>query len=149
MIQDYKPSSRRLSFLPPRFFRHRFPFFSPSDPSLLYRCQVLLSISCVSFDLLPGAGSRSLQLCCVVDEGTKGRRLGIDLVSEADCQAAETVKRGTSPWKPLRCETVRCLGETGFSLSANGAVFPQVLPSACQVMIRSMFLQWFLLFEDN
>ena len=37
------------------------------------------------------------------------------------------------------CETVRCLGETGFSSSANMAVFPQVLPSACQVMMRSVY----------
>ncbi|GFX67918.1 hypothetical protein TNCV_1974191 [Trichonephila clavipes] len=60
MIQDYKPSSRRLSFIRPRFSRHRSPFSPRSDPSLLCRCQILLSISCVSFDLLPGAGSRSL-----------------------------------------------------------------------------------------
>ncbi|GFV28340.1 hypothetical protein TNCV_4599931 [Trichonephila clavipes] len=36
MIQDYKPSSRSLSFIRPRFSRHRSPPFSPrSDPSLL------------------------------------------------------------------------------------------------------------------
>ncbi|GFS76261.1 hypothetical protein TNCV_4667981 [Trichonephila clavipes] len=51
--------------------------------------------------------------------------------------SVQTVIRGFSPWQPLRCETVRCLGETGFSFSANVAVFPQILPSACQVMMRS------------
>ncbi|GFV58425.1 hypothetical protein TNCV_4036001 [Trichonephila clavipes] len=32
----------------------------------------------------------------------------------------------------VRCEMVRCLGETGFSFFANVAAFPQVLPSYCQ-----------------
>ncbi|GFX28767.1 hypothetical protein TNCV_4250061 [Trichonephila clavipes] len=53
MIQDYKPLSRRLSFIRPRFSCHSSPFSPRSDPSLLSRCQVLLPISCVSFDLLP------------------------------------------------------------------------------------------------
>ncbi|GFT24619.1 hypothetical protein TNCV_2855871 [Trichonephila clavipes] len=35
MIQDYKPSSRSLSFIRPRFSRHRSPFSPRSDPSLL------------------------------------------------------------------------------------------------------------------
>ena len=70
-----------------------------------------------------------------LDEGTKRSRLGLDLVSKADGQPIQTVIRGFSPWKQLRC-----LGETGFSFSANVAVFSQVLPSACQVMMRSMLL---------
>ncbi|GFT70223.1 transposable element Tcb2 transposase [Trichonephila clavipes] len=60
MLQDYNTSSSRILFIRPRFSRHRLPFLSRSDP-LFSRCQVLLSISCVSFDLLPGASSRSLQ----------------------------------------------------------------------------------------
>ncbi|GFX02165.1 transposable element Tcb1 transposase [Trichonephila clavipes] len=60
---QWRSSSRRLIFRP-RFSRHRSPFSPRSDSS---RCQVLLSISCVPFDLLPGAGSRSLQ------EGTTDR----------------------------------------------------------------------------
>ena len=75
-----------------------------------------------------------------LDEGTKRSRLGLDLVSKVDGQAVQTVIRGFSPWQQLKCETVRCLGETGFYFSANVAVFPQVLPSACQVIMRSMFL---------
>ncbi|GFV22121.1 hypothetical protein TNCV_5006041 [Trichonephila clavipes] len=51
-----------------------------------------------------------------------------------DGQAVQTVIHGSSPWQPLRCETVRCLGQKGFSFSANEAVFPQVMPSACQTM---------------
>ena len=62
-------------------------------------------------------------------EGTKKSRLGLDLVSKADGPAVQTIIRGFSPWQPLRCETVR-LGETGFSFTANVAVFPQVLLSA-------------------
>ena len=75
-----------------------------------------------------------------LDEGTRRSRLGLDLVSRADGQAVRSVIRGFSPWQPLRCETVRCPDETGFSFSANVAVFPQVRPSACQVMMRSMLL---------
>ncbi|GFT41431.1 retrovirus-related Pol polyprotein from transposon TNT 1-94 [Trichonephila clavipes] len=56
MIQDYKPSSRRLSFIRPRFSRPRSPFSPRSDPSPS-RSQILLSISCVSFDLLPDASA--------------------------------------------------------------------------------------------
>ena len=63
-----------------------------------------------------------------LDKGTKRSRLRLDLVSEANGQAVQTVIRGFSSWQQLRCETVRCLGETGFSFSANVAVFPQVLP---------------------
>ncbi|GFT92151.1 hypothetical protein TNCV_1972951 [Trichonephila clavipes] len=58
-----------------------------------------------------------------------------------DGQEVQTVIRGFSPWQPPRCETVLCLGETGFSFSINMAVFLQVLPSACQVMMRSMLLR--------
>ena len=84
-----------------------------------------------------------------LDEGTKRSRLGLDLVSKANGQAIQTVIRGFSPWQQLRCETVRFLGETGFSFSATVAVFPQVLPSACQLVMRSMLLQWFFLFKEN
>ncbi|GFV80725.1 hypothetical protein TNCV_4618871 [Trichonephila clavipes] len=76
-----------------------------------------------------------------LDDGTNISRLGLDLVSKVDGQAVETVIRGFSPWQPLRCETVRVEhGETRFSFSASVVVFPQVLPSACQVMMRSMLL---------
>ena len=66
--------------------------------------------------------------------------MGLDLVSKVDGQAVQTVIREFSPWQQLKCETVRFLGETGFSFSANVVVFPQVLPTACQVMMRSMLL---------
>ena len=66
--------------------------------------------------------------------------LGLDLLSKVDGQAVQTLIRGFSPWQQLSCETVHCLGETGFSFSTNVVVFPQVLPSACQAMMRSMFL---------
>ena len=75
-----------------------------------------------------------------LDEGTKRSRLGLDLVSKVDGQAVQAVIPGFLPWQPLRCEMVYCLGETGFSFSANVAVFLQVLLSACQVMMRSMLL---------
>ena len=84
-----------------------------------------------------------------LDEETKRSRLGLDLASKADGQAVQTVIRGFSPWQQLRCETVRCLGETGFSISANVAIVSQVMPSACQVTMRSMLVYWFFLFEDN
>ncbi|GFU27715.1 hypothetical protein TNCV_516071 [Trichonephila clavipes] len=57
-----------------------------------------------------------------LDEGTKRSRFGLDMVSKEDAQVVQTVIRGFSPWQPLRCETVRCLGETGFSFSENVAV---------------------------
>ena len=79
-----------------------------------------------------------------LDEKTKRSHLGLDLVSKTDGQAVQTVIRGFSPWQQMRC-----LGETAFSFSANVAVFPQVLPSICQIMMRSVLLQWFLLFEVN
>ena len=41
--------------------------------------------------------------------------LELDLVSKAGGQAVQTVIREFSPWQQVRCETVRCLGETGFS----------------------------------
>ncbi|GFU54121.1 brkDBD domain-containing protein [Trichonephila clavipes] len=64
MIQDYKPSSRRLSFIRSRFSRNPSPF-PPRSALLSCRCQVLLSISCVSFDLLPGAGKKELIEWCL------------------------------------------------------------------------------------
>ena len=75
-----------------------------------------------------------------LNEVTKRSRLGLDPVSKADGEAVQTVIREFSSWQQLRCDTVRCLGETGFSFSENVAVFPQVLPSACQVIMRSMLL---------
>lgn len=75
-----------------------------------------------------------------LDEGTTRSCLGLDLISKADSQPVQTINRGFSPWQPLRCETARCFGETGFSFSANVAVFLQILSSACQGMMLSMLL---------
>ena len=74
------------------------------------------------------------------NKDTKRSPLELDLASKADGQAVQTLIRGFSPWQQLRCETVRCPAETGFSFSPNVAVFPQILPSACQVMMLSMLL---------
>ncbi|GFW13929.1 hypothetical protein TNCV_4700641 [Trichonephila clavipes] len=61
MIQDYKPSSSVFPLSDHVFRATSHSFSLRSDPSPPCRCQVLLSISRVSFDLLPSAGSRSLQ----------------------------------------------------------------------------------------
>ncbi|GFX96748.1 hypothetical protein TNCV_1647831 [Trichonephila clavipes] len=57
IIQDYKPSSRSLFSVRSRFSATASPFFPRSDPSPVARSFPLYR---VSFDLLPGAGSRSL-----------------------------------------------------------------------------------------
>ncbi|GFX18173.1 transposable element Tcb2 transposase [Trichonephila clavipes] len=53
MIQDYKPSSRSLSFPRPRFFRALAPPFSPRSALLSSVLARSFSLYRVSFDLLP------------------------------------------------------------------------------------------------
>ncbi|GFT23642.1 putative DD41D transposase [Trichonephila clavipes] len=59
MIQDYNPS-RPVALLFDPVFRVTANLSLLVWTLLTCRCQVFLSISCVSFDLLPGAGTRSL-----------------------------------------------------------------------------------------
>ncbi|GFU84596.1 hypothetical protein TNCV_1526481 [Trichonephila clavipes] len=61
MIQDYRNHRPAVFPLSAHVFRATAPPFSPRfHTSLICRCQILHSISCVSFDMLPGACSRSL-----------------------------------------------------------------------------------------